>query len=94
MSVLPAWKMNTALASPPPFSVSVPVRPTEEAELYTPGTKLSPPRSEVIGEVGPWPAALLKAVTKSVLACWVMASPPWLVPVIVIDPVPLIEVVG
>jgi hypothetical protein len=27
VSVEPAWKMNTAFGSPPPFKVKVPVRP-------------------------------------------------------------------
>ena len=54
-----AWKTNTALGSPPPSSVSVPVKPNEEAELYTPGCRVWPPRSATIGEVGPWLIALL-----------------------------------
>ncbi len=29
----PAWKTKTAFGSPPPFSVSAPVSPIEEAEL-------------------------------------------------------------
>jgi hypothetical protein len=33
VSVEPAWNTNTALALPPPSSVSAPVRPIEEAEL-------------------------------------------------------------
>ncbi len=45
ISVEPAWKMNTELASFSPFNVTVPVRLMEEAALYTPGARLCPPRS-------------------------------------------------
>ena len=44
---LPAvWKMNTALASPPPFSVTVPLKVSPTAELYNPGARVSPSRAE------------------------------------------------
>jgi hypothetical protein len=70
------------------------VSPIDEAELYTPGVSVRPPRSVAIGEVGPSPAALLYAVTRSVLACWTTASPPWFDPFTVSVAVPVIDVVG
>ena len=57
VSVEPAWKIQTSLG--PPESVSAPVSPIELAELYTPGTKVWPPRLPAIGIVGPLPAAVL-----------------------------------
>jgi hypothetical protein len=63
-----AWKTNTASGLPPASRVSAPVRPIDEAELYTPGVKVWPPRSATIGEVGPSLAAVLYAVTRSVWA--------------------------
>lgn len=44
-NVEPAWKMNTDDASPPPFNVNVPVNARPEADWYTPGTRVEPPRS-------------------------------------------------
>jgi hypothetical protein len=44
--VVSAWNMKTALLSPPPSSVRVPVSPKVPArELYTPGGRVVPPNS-------------------------------------------------
>jgi hypothetical protein len=64
----PVWKMNTALASPCPFKMSVPLRLSAPSELvwYTPGSRVRPVRSagsEVL--VGLSPAACLYAVVRS-----------------------------
>jgi hypothetical protein len=59
VNVEPAWKMKTEFGSPLPFSVSVPVSPTDDAELYTPGSSFFPPRSAAIAFLGPWPAAFM-----------------------------------
>src|SRR5665648_112511 len=64
----PAWKIQTASASFWASSVSAPSSETCEAELYTPGTSVSPARSAAIGMVGPWPAALSYAVPRSSFA--------------------------
>ena len=66
VSVEPAWKIQTSLD--PPESVSAPVSPSEDAELYTPGGRVWPPRSATTGMVGPAAAAVLYAVMRSVLA--------------------------
>ena len=55
VSVEPAWKIQTSLDVP--ASVNVPVRASEEAELYTPGVRVWPPRSPTTGMVGPLAAA-------------------------------------
>jgi hypothetical protein len=55
----PAWKTKTESSLPPPLRVSVPVSFIDEAELYTPGLSVIPPRSAAIGDVGPSPAAAL-----------------------------------
>jgi hypothetical protein len=55
----PAWKTKTESSLPPPLRVSVPVSFIDEAELYTPGLSVVPPRSAAIGDVGPSPAAAL-----------------------------------
>ena len=86
--------MKTAFGLPPASKVTVPVRPTEDAELYTPGDRVCPPRSAEIGEVGPSPAATLYAVTSASFAPCVIASPAWFVPLIVRLPVPVSVVVG
>ena len=48
----------------------------DDAELYTPGARVVPPRSATIGDVGPLLAVLLYAVTRSVFADCVTLSPP------------------
>jgi hypothetical protein len=73
--VEPTWKTKTESALPPPSRVTVPVSDTVVGELYTPGVSERPPRSEVMGVVGPCPAALAYAVRRSLFACWVTASP-------------------
>lgn len=45
VSAEPIWKMKTALGSPCPSRVRVPVIPRVEEELYTPGARISPPMS-------------------------------------------------
>ncbi len=41
----PTWKIKTAFGFPCPSNVNVPVRPSDDAELYTPGVNVRPPRS-------------------------------------------------
>jgi hypothetical protein len=48
----PAWKTNTELGSPLPLRVRVPVRCSVELALYTPGTRLFPPRLAVEKSAG------------------------------------------
>jgi hypothetical protein len=43
VKVDPAWKTNTALGSPPAFSVRGPVNCMALADSYTPGLRVSPP---------------------------------------------------
>ena len=62
----PIWKMNTAFGSPWASSVTVPVKPIEEAAWYTPGSKVWPPRSVETTVNGVRPAASLYAVVRSV----------------------------
>jgi len=78
----PAWKMNTALGSPCAFKVTVPVRPSPLAVVYTPATKVFPPRSVPAEAVDGRPAASLKAVVRSAWACFAVASAAWMVPLV------------
>ncbi len=78
----PAWKMNTELASPFPSKVTVPVRPSAPAVLYTPATKVFPPRLVPAGPVGDRPAASLYAVVRSACACAATASAACWVPLV------------
>lgn len=41
----PTWKTKTAFGLFCPSNVNVPVRPRDDAELYTPGVKVRPPKS-------------------------------------------------
>jgi hypothetical protein len=59
INVDPAWKIHTALGSPCASRVTVPVRPIGPAVLYTPPTKVSPPRSGGTPTAGVRPAASL-----------------------------------
>ena len=61
----PASKMKTESGLPPPLRVTVPVRPMEEAERYTPETSVEPPKSPATVTNGDRPAALLEAVMRS-----------------------------
>jgi hypothetical protein len=73
-SVEPAWKTNTALGSPLPLRVSVPVNLNVDVALYTPGTRLFPPRlllEKLVGVVGVRPAASVYAVPS---AAWAVAA--------------------
>src|SRR6185312_6200181 len=79
---LPAWKMNTALGLPWAFRVTVPVRPIVVALLYTPGNRVSPPRSGGTASAGVRPAASLYAVVRSACACAATASAEWMVPLL------------
>jgi len=45
VSVLPIWKMKTALALPWALSVSAPVSCADDEKQLTPGVSVSPPRS-------------------------------------------------
>ena len=75
----PAWKMNTALGLFCASRVTVPVRPSAEAAVYTPGAMVCPPRSLDTAVAGVRPAASLYPVVRSDLAwsatasavCWV-----------------------
>jgi hypothetical protein len=57
INVEPVWKMNTASASPPPSSVTVPVSAIADEVWYTPGDKVVPPRSLATVVNGVRPAA-------------------------------------
>ncbi len=78
VSVDPAWKIQTEFGLPWPLSLRVPVSPNEDGLLYTPATRVKPPRSEAGPKVivGVRPAASLYAVTRSILASCVTAFPP------------------
>jgi hypothetical protein len=78
----PAWKTNTALGLFCAFSVSVPVRPSPEVALYTPGARVCPPRSLDTVVAGIRPAASLYAVVRSDWACSATASAACCVPLI------------
>jgi hypothetical protein len=71
-----AWKMKTALGSPPPFRVSLPWTSSVEDALYTPATSAGPPLPIMDGmlAVGLRPAASLYAVVRSSWACAAGAS--------------------
>lgn len=69
----PASKMKTESGLPPPLRVTVPVRPMEEVERYTPETSVDPPKSPATVTNGDRPAALLEAVMRSFSA--VSATP-------------------
>jgi hypothetical protein len=71
-----AWKMKTALGSPPAFRVSAPWTSSVEDALYTPGTSAGPPLPIMDGmlAVGLRPAASLYAVVRSSWACAATAS--------------------
>jgi hypothetical protein len=56
ITVLAAWKMNTAVGSPSASRLNVPVRPNAPPR-YTPDTSVCPPRSAVTVAVGARPAA-------------------------------------
>ena len=84
ISVDPAWKMKTAVGSPCASRVTVPVSESAEAALYTPGTRVSPPRSLGTAIGGVRPAASLYAVVRSVWACSATASAACWVPLITV----------
>src|SRR5665213_993235 len=69
----PASKMKTESGLPPPLRVTVPVRPMDEVERYTPETSVDPPKSPATVTYGDRPAALLEAVMRSFSA--VSATP-------------------
>lgn len=74
ISVEPAWKMKTAAGSDWASNVTVPVSPSAESALYTPGASVCPPRSEDTNVGGVRPAASLYAVVRSACACSAGAS--------------------
>ena len=81
ISVDPAWKMNTALGSPPASRVTVPpFRRISDAELYTPGARVCPSRM-VTESAGVRDAASLYAVLRSSLAWSATASAAWVAPI-------------
>jgi hypothetical protein len=96
MSVLPAWKMNTALGSPWASRVRVPVMANDVGVLYTPGVSVVPPSwvgpANVV--VGARPAASLYAIVKSDLAPHATASSSWIVPLTTPGGNPVMERVG
>jgi len=53
-----------------------------------------PPNPEAMVPLLPRPLASLKAASRSPWAPWVIASPPWLVPLSVIEPRPVSDRVG
>lgn len=66
VSVEPIWNTNKESASFWPSRVSVPVRPTAEGDVYTPDTRVCPPRSApAICEVDASELAVLYAVRAS-----------------------------
>lgn len=84
INVDPAWKIHTALGSPCASRVTVPVRPIGPAVLYTPATRVSPPRSAGTPMAGVRPAASLYAVVRSFCACNATASATCCVPLITV----------
>ncbi len=76
----PAWKMNTESGLFFASRVTVPVRPSPLAVVYTPATKVFPPRSVPAEAVDGRPAASLNAVVRSAWACFAVASAAWMVP--------------
>ena len=80
VSVEPAWKMNTAFGSPPPFRVTEPVRARLDVDWYTPETSVDPPRSPDTVVKGVRPAASRYAVDRSVWAARAAASVWWITP--------------
>ncbi len=76
MRVDAIWKIKTALASPPPSSVTVPppvIENVPAADLYTPLVRVTPARSVAILGSGVRPTAAVYAALKSLLA--VVSSP-------------------
>ncbi len=71
IKVDPTWKMNTALGSPCPSRVTVPVTPREDSALNTPATKVCPPMSGDNVASGVRPAASLNALARS---AWALAA--------------------
>ena len=65
VSVEPIWKMKTDPGSSWPSRVSVPVSWAEEALVYTPATKVGPPRSAAMAPSDARPAASLYAIVRS-----------------------------
>jgi hypothetical protein len=63
----PIWKTQAAFALPCASRVKVPVRPADEPYLYTPATRIFPPRSPV-RVVAASPAAALYAFNASACA--------------------------
>jgi hypothetical protein len=92
INVLAVLRIKTALLSPLPFSVSVPVNP-KVPESYTPGGSVDPPNSAPIEAVEVRPAASLYAVTRSFFAFCVKVSPAWSVPFNVREPSPVSVIV-
>jgi hypothetical protein len=90
----PAWKMKTAFGLPCPSRVTVPVRAIEDADLYTPGAKVWPPRSLVTVVAGVRPAASLYAVVRSDWACCAVESATYSVPWTTPGGKPVTEVPG
>jgi len=76
VSVDPILKMNTALGSPWASRVSVPVSWAEDPKQYTPGGRVSPPRSCPVRSLSQGrPAASSYAATRSNCAPAATASP-------------------
>ncbi len=75
VSILPILKTKTAAGFPWALSVRVPVSPTDDEKQYTPGVRVSPPRScPVRSAVHDWLARLLYAVVTSLCAWSATAS--------------------
>jgi len=76
----PTWKMNTESGLFFASRVTVPVRPSPLAVVYTPAAKVFPPRSVPAEAVDGRPAASLNAFVRSAWACFAVASAAWMVP--------------
>src|SRR6476469_2714539 len=75
------WKMNTALGSPCPSRVRIPViEKLPVTESYTPGVTVVPPSSAGNVADGVRPAASLYAVVRSTWAAAAAVSAAWIVP--------------
>ncbi len=68
IKVEPAWKTKTESALPPPLRVNVPVSDSPDADVYTPGTSVDPPRSPDTVVKGVRAAASRYAAVKSLCA--------------------------
>jgi hypothetical protein len=95
VKVDPAWKMNTAFASPPPFNVIGPVSCMELDARYTPGLSVRPPTvPPAIVVKGVSLAATPYAAVAEVCAASDVASAASVVPETVPGGNPVMEVPG